>query len=75
MEAENPSRFVVCTRSDGCDDLDRRKIYQVIRDEAAATEGYLRVVDDSGEDYLYPAGYFMDIELRHDVEEALQLAS
>ncbi len=74
MKAESHSRFVVCTRDEDCDDLDRRKIYQVIQDQDAATEGYLRIVDDSGEDYLYPAEYFMDIDLRHDLEEALQLA-
>jgi len=36
---------------------------------------YLRVIDDSGEDYLYPAGYFVEIELPDTVEEALRLAS
>ena len=47
----------------------------MIRDETAAAEGYLRVIDESGEDYLYPAEYFMEIELPQDLEEALQLAS
>jgi len=74
-KSEKHSRFVVCTRNEGCDDLDPRKIYQVIRDEDAVTEGYLRVIDDSGEDYLYPADYFVEIELPDTVEEALRLAS
>ncbi len=75
MKADQHSRFVVCTRNDGCDDLDQRKIYRVVQDEAAATEGYLRVVDDSGEDYLYPAEYFLAIDLQPNVEAALRLAS
>ena len=75
MKAEKNSRFVVCMRNEGCDDLDRRKIYRVIQDEAETAEGYLRVVDDSGEDYLYPAEYFIAIELQPEVEEALLLAS
>jgi hypothetical protein len=68
-------RYVVCTRDEGCDDLDRRKIYQVIPDGDAAREGYLRVLDDSGEDYLYPADHFVEIDLPQSVEEALRLAS
>ncbi len=74
-QTEHHKRLVVCTHNEGCDDLNRRKIYRVLRDESATTEGYLRVVDDSGEDYVYPAEYFIEIELPHDVEEALRLAS
>ena len=55
--------FVLCVRNDGCDDLEVRKVYQVLPDQAADQEGYLRVIDESGEDYLYPAGYFVTIEL------------
>ena len=72
----NPeTRFVVCTRNEGCDDLDPRKIYEVLPDGTAAAEGYLRVIDESGEDYLYPADYFMEIQLPREVGEALKLAS
>jgi hypothetical protein len=42
----------------GSDDLDLGKTYRVLPDESAAGEGYLRVIDESGEDYLYPAEYF-----------------
>jgi len=69
------TRFVVCTRNEGCDDLDPRKIYEVLPDGTAAAEGYLRVIDESGEDYLYPADYFMEIQLSREVGEALKLAS
>ena len=56
-------RFVLCIRNDGCDDLELRKVYQVITDPVAAADGYIRVIDESGEDYLYPGDYFVPIEL------------
>ena len=65
------SKFVVCVRSDDSDDLEIRKIYQVIPDAAASADGLLRIVDDSGEDYLYPASLFLQIELPQSVEKAL----
>lgn len=69
------SGYVVCTHNEGCDDLDRLKIYRTIPDEPAAGQGFLRVIDDSGEDYLYPASYFVSIELSSEAEEALRIAS
>ena len=67
-------RFVVCVRNEDCEDLELRKIYQVLPDEAAAEDGYIRVIDESGEDYLYPADYFLPIELSKDLEKALVAA-
>ena len=64
-------QFVLCLRSDGCDDLIPRKIYQVLPDESAATENLLRIVDESGEDYLYPADHFAPVELSEDAAKAL----
>jgi hypothetical protein len=63
--------FVVCVNNDDCEDLEVRKIYQVLPDEAAATDGLLRIVDESGEDYLYPAKLFLQIELPQAIEKAL----
>jgi len=54
-----------------CEDLEVRKLYQVLPDEAAAADGLLRVVDESGEDYLYPAELFLQIELPQASEKAL----
>ena len=68
-------RFVVCVRNEDCEDLEVRKIYQVLADEAAAEDGYIRVVDESGEDYLYPASYFFAVELPQAAEEALLSAA
>jgi hypothetical protein len=69
------SRFVICIRSEGCEDLQPRKVYQILPDEAAAGDGYLRVIDESGEDYLYPQSYFVSIELPQAVEKALLSAA
>lgn len=68
-------RFVLCIRNEDCDDLEPRKIYQVLPDESLAAEGYVRVVDESGEDYLYPQDYFVSIELPQAVQKALLSAA
>ena len=57
------TRFALCVRNPGAEDLDMHKVYRVLADRAAAAAGYLRVIDDSGEDYLYPADYFVLVEL------------
>jgi len=51
-------------------DLELRKIYQVLPDESAAKENLVRVIDESGEDYLYPASSFVFIELPQEAERA-----
>ena len=48
-----------------------RKLYEHLPDDAAAQEGYVRVVDESGEDYLYPTTYFVAVNLPRDAERAL----
>ena len=58
-----------------CDDLEVRKIYQVLPDQEASQEGYLRVIDESGEDYLYPADYFVPVELPDAVAKTLALSA
>ena len=57
------SRFALCVENSECEDLEKRKIYQILPDAEAAQEGYLRVVDESRQDYLYPAAYFILVEL------------
>ena len=52
-----------------------RKIYQVVSDEGAEKEGHLRVIDESGEDYLYPASYFVSVEVPKEAERSLLIAS
>ena len=64
MRGEKPQpRLVLCIRSGGYDDLEPRKVYRVLPDRAAARDGYVRVIDESGEDYLYPAEYFVPVRL------------
>jgi hypothetical protein len=57
------SKFALCVRAGDSEDLEVRKIYEVLPDAKAAREGYLRIVDESGEDYLYPADRFALIKL------------
>lgn len=68
---DTQAHFAVCIRNEGTDDLELRKLYQVLPDESAARSGFLRVIDESGEDYLYPAGNFLLVELPPAVEDAL----
>jgi molybdopterin-guanine dinucleotide biosynthesis protein A len=71
----NGSKFVVCVRNEDCEDLEIRKLYQVVPDEAASADGLLRVVDESGEDYLYPVNFFLPIDLPRSIENALLAAA
>jgi hypothetical protein len=64
-------QFVLCIKSNDCEDIEKRKVYQVIPDEDAAREGYIRVIDESGEDYLYPESYFVRVQLPYDAEQAI----
>jgi len=64
--------FALCIENKECADLERRKIYKVLPDDEAANEGYLRIVDESGEDYLYPQSYFILVELPREAQNALQ---
>ena len=62
--------FAVCIENRGAEDLDVGKIYRVLPDKTAAATGYVRVIDESGEDYLYPADYFVPVELPQKAKRA-----
>ena len=65
-------KFVVCLKNKGYEvSLERRKLYQVLPDPDAEKHRQLRVIDESGEDYLYPASYFTPIELPQPVRKAV----
>ena len=68
-------RFALCVENKDCEDLERRKVYRVLPDSAAAKEGYLRLIDESGEDYLYPASYFVPVRLPRKAREAVTTAA
>jgi hypothetical protein len=66
------TRFVVCMENSAYPaSLELHKIYRVLEDEEAAREGDLRVVDESGEDYLYPADWFAILDLPRRVRTSL----
>ena len=73
MENQNTeARFAICINDGGyVDDLKVRTVYQILPDESAAKSNYVRVIDETGEDYLYPASLFVEIEVPREVEEAL----
>ena len=65
----------LCIENRDCDDLEKRKIYQILPDAEAAQKGYLRVVDESQENYLYPESYFILVELPRKAKDALVVAN
>lgn len=68
--------FAVCLNNAGYQaSLEIGKLYRIIPDNEAATHGYIRVVDESGEDYAYSAERFFPIELPSNIEQALLAAS
>jgi hypothetical protein len=67
---------VVCVANDGYPaSLERHKIYRVLPDEQAARDGDLRIIDESGEDYLYPAAWFASVTVPAAVRASLLRAS
>jgi hypothetical protein len=66
------ARFVLCVENkDYPASLERRKVYRVLSDAQASKHGQVRVVDESGEDYLYPEEYFIPIKLPQAAERAV----
>lgn len=72
---EKDRQFVLCIKNDGCEDLEIRKIYEVLVDEKAAEDDYIRIIDESGEDYLYPSTYFYPVKIAQSVRETLLQAA
>ena len=67
--------FALCIENTDSEDLERGKVYVIRPDAAAKREGYIRVVDESGEDYLYPESYFVSVDLPEKARRALLAAS
>ena len=69
-------KFVICiANQDYPVSLEKRKIYEVVPDPEAEEIGHIRVIDESGEDYLYPATCFIDAHLPKDVQAAIVKAA
>jgi hypothetical protein len=68
-------QMAICISNAGYEvSLERRKLYEVLPDPQAAKHGQLRVVDESGEDYLYPQSHFAEIVLSQSIRKAVLAA-
>ncbi|OIO85259.1 MAG: hypothetical protein AUK32_07635 [Candidatus Aquicultor secundus] len=69
-------RFMVCVDNRGCESsLEIRKLYEVLIDRVVEKHHQVRVIDESGEDYLYPEKFFAPVRLPHVTKEKLELMS
>ena len=69
------TQLAVCLNTDDADLLTPCRIYKVIPDESAAKSSYVRVIDNEGEDYLYPADYFVFVSFAPEIEHAILQAA
>ena len=67
--------YVLCVENTDCDDLQKGKVYPLLADAKAKREGYVRVIDESGEDYLYPESIFVPVDIPAKAREALEAVS
>lgn len=76
MSMDQQQTYAICVRNEGYPaSLEVRKLYRVMPDAEAEDTGHIRVIDESGEDYLYPAEYFVTLDLPRSVKEALEAAA
>ena len=76
MAKAQAKQLVVCVNNDGyLASLERRKIYVALRDADAEKHGLIRIVDESGDDYLYPKSFFRAIALPQAVKRAVLAAA
>jgi hypothetical protein len=67
--------FILCIDNTGYEaSLITRKIYEVVLDQRAEQDDFIRVIDESGEDYLYHVSHFVFLELPAEIEQALVAA-
>lgn len=67
-----PKQFAICIKNgEYAGTLELRKVYEVLSDDAAAKRQYVRVIDESGEDYLYPGSWFVPVTVPAGVEDLL----
>ncbi|MEE9464959.1 MAG: hypothetical protein V3W14_05225 [Candidatus Neomarinimicrobiota bacterium] len=69
------SNFVICVNNEGYEaSLELRKVYRAMEDKESDALDHIRIIDESGEDYVYPSDYFMGIDLPKPVEEAISVS-
>ncbi len=72
MIMKKSKRFAVCIKNENNEEsLELRKIYEILEDPSAEKRGFVRVIDEEGEDYLYPKAWFLSLKLPQTIEEAL----
>ena len=64
------TNYVICVHAEESEDIEIRKVYEVLPDDSAAKRGFLRVVDESGEDYLSPKKCFAPVDLTGEAVRA-----
>ena len=71
-DKKNPNRYALCIDNGGYpESLEVRKVYVVLPDDRAAANNYIRVIDETQEDYLYPAKYFVMIDVPKQAVKAM----
>ncbi len=70
-QPKTETQFVICVQNQDCEDLESGQVYQVLPDESAARDDYIRVIDESGQDYLYPVDNFVFITVPQEAKRAL----
>ncbi len=76
MRRDRRGKFVICVYNEGHEvSLELRKVYERLPDPKGEGHGYIRVIDESGEDYLFPANYFIPLDLPKDVEDAIEASA
>ena len=76
MTKKKEQQFAVCVKNEDYPaSLEVRKIYEVLADVKAAKHGLIRILDESGEDYLYPQDFFVQIEIPEAAETVFEKAS
>ncbi|MBD1823095.1 hypothetical protein H6F51_11470 [Cyanobacteria bacterium FACHB-DQ100] len=71
MQEETP-KFAICIKNEGYPaSLELHKLYRIVPDASATRDDDIRIIDESGEDYLYPASYFLEIDLPSTTKDIL----
>jgi hypothetical protein len=68
---DNIIQFAICVQNQDCEDIELLKLYQILKDDSAAKDDYIRIIDESGEDYIYPQNNFIVINLSQQIEKTL----
>ena len=75
MKSKQP-KYMICTVNSGYEaSRELRKLYEIVSDDSASDHDLIRIIDESGEDYLYPASWFVPVDLPDPVAERVSQAA